>query len=122
MSGLEESLSQILAMEGVRTVAVIDIATGMVVRSAGAEDAEFAMAAASLADEAKTARAALGPRQPGGELDEISLVTERRLQLSKVLDSQLGDGLLLFVDLDRSRANLALAAMQVGRVAPTVLA
>lgn len=122
MSGLEESLSQILAVEGVRTVAVIDIATGMVVRTAGAEDAEFAMAAAGLAGEAKMARTALGPRQPGGDLDEISLVTERRLHLSKVLDSQLGDGLLLFVDLDRSRANLALASLQVGQLAPMVLA
>jgi hypothetical protein len=64
----------------------------------------------------------LGPDRPGGDLDEISLVTDRRLHISKVLDDRLGEGMLLFVDLDRTRANIALASRQVGRLAPAVLA
>jgi hypothetical protein len=122
VSGLKESLGQILAVEGVRTAAVIDIATGMVVRSAGAQDARFAAAAADIADEARTARAALGPAHLGGDLCEISTVTASRLHVSKILDSRLGEGLLLFVDLDRAQANIALASLQVGHVAPAVLA
>jgi hypothetical protein len=122
VSGLKESLGQILAVEGVRTAAVIDIATGMVVRSAGAEDASFAAAAADIADEAKMVRAALGPQHPGGDLDEFSMVTTSRLHVSKILDSRLGEGLLLFVDLDRGQANIALASLRVGQVAPAVLA
>jgi hypothetical protein len=122
VSGLKESLGQILAVEGVRTAAVIDIATGMVVRSAGTEDAGFAAVAAGIADEARLARAALGPGHPAGDLDEISLVTRDRLQVSRILDSRLGERLLLFVDLDRAQANIALASLQVSHVAPTVLA
>lgn len=122
MSGLKESLRQILAVEGVRAAAVIDIATGMIVRSAGTEDPGFAAAAADIAGEAKAARAALGPAPSGGDLDEITLVTASRLHLSKVLDSRLGEGLLLFVDLDRARVNPALASLRVGQVAPAVLA
>jgi hypothetical protein len=38
------------------------------------------------------------------------------------VSSRLGEGLLLFVDLDRTRANIALASLQVGRLAPDVLA
>jgi hypothetical protein len=75
-----------------------------------------------MADEARTVRGALGPGRPGGGLDEISLVTEGRLHVSKVLDSRLGEGLLLFVDLDRTRVNIALASLRVGRLAPAVLA
>ena len=122
MSSLTESLRQVMAVEGVRAAALIDIATGMVVRSAGEEGTDFAVAAASMADEAKTVRAMLGPGRPGGALDEISLVTGGRLHVSKVLDSRLGEGLLLFVDLDRTRVNIALASMRVGQLAPGVLA
>ena len=122
MSSLTESLGQLVTVDGVRSAALIDIATGMVVQSAGQEGTDFPAAAALMADEARLARAALGPGRPGGDLDEISLVTHGRLHVSKVLASRLGEGLLLFVDLDRTRANIALASLQVGRLAPAVLA
>jgi hypothetical protein len=122
VSSLTESLRQVMAVDGVRSAALIDIATGMVVQSAGEEGTDFPAAAACMADEARLARAALGPGRPGGDLDEISLVTGRRLHVSRVLSSRLGEGLLLFVDLDRSRANIGLASLQVGRLAPAVLA
>ena len=122
VSSLTESLHQVMAVEGVRVAALIDIATGMVVRAAGEQGTDFAAAAASMAGEARMARAVLGPGRPGGELDEISMVTEHRLHLAKVLDARLGEGLLLFVELDRTRVNIALASLQVGQLAPAVLA
>ena len=94
----------------------------MIVRSAGEQDANLLVAAASVADEARAAREALGPRQPAGELDEITTVTDSRLQLAKILGKQPGEGFLLFVDMDRARANVALASLRVGQLAPTVLA
>jgi hypothetical protein len=121
-SSLQEALQRFLAMEGVRTVALIDIASGMVVRSAGEQDAGLPAAAASVADEARAAREALGPRQPAGELDEIAAVTENRLHLAKILQGRPGEGFLLFVDMDRARANVALASLRVGQLAPAVLA
>jgi hypothetical protein len=121
-SSLQEALQRILTMEGVRTVALIDIASGMVVRSAGEQDAGLSAAAASVADEARAARCVLGPRQPAGQLDEIAAVTESRLHLAKVLRDQPGEGFLLFVDMDRARANVALATLRVGQLAPAVLA
>jgi hypothetical protein len=122
VSSLEESLRQILAADGVRGAALIDIATGMIVCSAGEEGPDFPEAAASMADEARTARAVLGPDRPGGDLEEISLVTEGRLHVSKVLDFRLAEGMLLYVDLDRTRVNIALASLRVGQLAPAVLA
>lgn len=122
MSSLTESLRQVMAADGVRAAALIDIATGMVVRWAGEHDAGWAAAAASMAEEAMLARGALGPGDPGGGLDEISLVTARRVHLCRVLDARLGEGMLLFVDLDRARVNIALASLGVGRLAPAILA
>lgn len=122
MSSLTESLRQVMAVDGVRAAALIDIATGMVVRSAGEEGTGFPAAAASMADEARLARGVLGPGRPGGYLDEISLVTEDRLHVTKVLGYRLGEGMLLFVDLDRTRVNIALAGLRIGQLAPAVLA
>ena len=122
MSSLTESLRQVMAVDGVRAAALIDVATGMVVRSAGEDDAGFPAAAASMADEARMARAVLGPGRPGGDLDEISLVTRDRLHITKVLGSRLGEGMLLFVDLDRTRVNIALAGLRIGQLAPAILA
>jgi hypothetical protein len=122
VSSLTESLRQVMAVDGVRAAALIDIATGMVVRSVGEDDAAFPVAAASIANEARLARAVLGPGGAGGDLDEISLVTEDRLHVTKVLGSRLGEGMLLFVDLDRTRVNIALAGLRLGQLAPAVLA
>ena len=120
-TSLQEALHQILAVEGVQTVALIDIASGMVVRFVGEPKPSLATAAASLADEARAARSLLGPR-PGGELEEIAAVTDSGLHLSKVLLDNPGEGFLLFVDLDRARANIALASLRVGQLTSAVLA
>ena len=108
-------------MEGVRAAAVIDVATGMVVRSASGGQ-RLPAAAASMADEARAARAAQDRDQPGGELDGIVLFTMGRMHLTRILRSRPGEGLLLFIDLDRSLANMALATMRVGKMALAVLA
>jgi len=122
VSSLEESLQNVLAVDGVQVAALVDIATGMVVHSVGDEGPDFAAAAASVADEARACRGMLGPGRPGGDLDEISLVTASRIHLARVLSEQPGEGMVLFVDLDKHRVNFALASLRVGQAAPAVLA
>lgn len=120
--GLHESLQQILGVEGARTVALVDVGTGMVVGSAGDQPAGFPVAAAGLADEARLADGALGAGRPGGDLDELLLITKSSFHLVKILNRWQDEGLLLFVDLDRSRTNVALATLQVAQAASAVLA
>jgi len=119
---LDKSLQDVLAVDGVRVAALVDIATGMVVGSAGDEGPDLPAAAASVADEARAARTMLGPDCPGGDLDEITLVTASRIHLARVLSARPGEGMVLFVDLDRTRVNVALASLRVGQAALAVLA
>jgi hypothetical protein len=121
MSTLQESLHRFLAVEGVRTAALIDIATGMIVRSVGKPDPDLASTAACVADEARAARVALG----GGPVDslvEITTMTDSRLHVSRVLQDAPSEGLLLFVDLERGKSNMGLASLRIGELAPAVLA
>jgi hypothetical protein len=122
VAGLSESLRQVLDVAGVRTAALVDIGTGMVVCSAGDGAAAFPVVAADLADEARSAMSAFGPAGQGGDLDEVAVITESRFLLSTILDSRPGEGLLLFVDLDLDRTNMALASWQVGQAASALLA
>jgi hypothetical protein len=122
MSRLQESLRCFLSVEGVRTAALIDVATGMIVRSVGKPDPDLAATAACVADEARAARGALGDGGAAGGLVEITTVTDTRLQLSRILSGQPGEGLLLFVDLERGKSNVGLASLRIGPLAPAVLA
>jgi hypothetical protein len=119
---LADSLSQVMMIQGARAAALVDIATGMIVASAGQLAGDFPAAAASMADEAQSARVLAGPGQDGGDLEEVSLIAAGRLHVSRVLGPQAGDGLLLFAALDRARANMALASLRISQVAPQVLA
>ena len=122
MSSLAESLGDVLAVKGVRAAALIDVETGMVVESAGQHDEDLVSAAVTMAGEARSARWMTGPDLSGGDLDEILLVTGTRLQVTKLLEPRLGEGLLLFVDLDRAQVNMALASRRVDQLAPEILA
>jgi len=122
MSRLQASLRQFLAVEGVRTAAVIDIATGMIVRSVGKPDPDLAATAACVADEARVAQGIPSADSRAGDLVEIATVTGSRLQVSRVLQGTPAPGLLLFVDLERGKSNLGLAALQISQLSPAVLA
>jgi hypothetical protein len=119
---LDESLHRVLMTAGARSAALIDAGTGMVVRAAGQAGTGLPAAAASMADEARSATWSLGQARPGGDLDQITVTTTARVQLTKVLESRHGDALLLFVDFDRALTNPALAALQVSELAPALLA
>ena len=122
MSRLQESLRSFLAVEGVRTAALIDVATGMIVRSVGKPDPDLPAVAARAADEVAVVRSALGAAGAAGDLIEIITTTGSRLQVSSIVQRSPSDGLLLFVDLERAKSNLALAALRVRELAPAVLA
>jgi hypothetical protein len=121
-SRLQESLHGFLMVEGVQTAALIDIATGMIVRSVGKPDPDLPATAACVADEARAVRSAQGADSAAGDLVEITTVTDSRLHVSRVLRNSPSQGMLLFVDLERGKTNLGLAVLRVGQLAPAVLA
>jgi hypothetical protein len=122
MSVLDESVRQVLQLDGARAVALIDAGTGMIVSSAGEFNAGVAAAAESMAQEVRAVTETWRPDSAGGALEEISVLTERRCHLLDVLELRRGEGLLLFVDVDLASTNLALAALSVRRLIPGLLA
>lgn len=122
MSRLHDSLRSFLAVDGVRTAALIDMATGMIVRSVGQTDPDLPTTAARVADEARAVRSALGAAGAADDLVEITTTIASRLHVCRILQRSPSDGLLLFVDLERAKSNLGLASLRVSQLAPAVLA
>jgi hypothetical protein len=122
MPSLEGSLHRFLAVAGVRTAAVIEIGTGMIAASAGEPGADLPATAACVADEVRAVRDALGGGRPLDGLIELTTVTATCLHVSRILRDRPSQGLLLFVDLDRSRTNQGLAALRISQLSPAVLA
>jgi hypothetical protein len=120
VSGLIESLGEILRIDGVGVAALVDAGTGTVVRAAGAAEADLGAVAARVAEEvhAVAVVAAAGD----GDLEEFTAVTSSRFQMIKVMDPSPGEDLLLFVDADRTGTNVAFTTLRVGQAAPALLA
>jgi hypothetical protein len=121
MSVLDESLREVLRIDGARAAVLIDAATGMIVASAGDLSAGLPQAAASMADEILIVAGTHGLGFAAGAVEEIAVLTEQRCHLLEVLDPWSGSELLLFVDVDRSVTNVALAGLQVRQLLPGLL-
>ncbi len=123
MSRLQESLRSFLTVEGVRTATVIDVATGMIIRSVGQADQDLPTTAACVADEAKTVRGALSADHPADDLVEIATVTDNRLQVATMLRSAPGrrPGAVHRRGAGRS-PTWACVKRAISRLAPAVLA
>lgn len=120
MSVLDESIRQILNVEGARAAAVIDAGSGMIVCSAGHLDPGIPEAAASMAEEMR-AVGSDDSQSAEGAVEEIATMSDRWCHLLEVLQLSRGEGLLLFVDVDRSMTNVALAGLQVRKLIPGLL-
>jgi hypothetical protein len=122
VSAINESLGDVLRIAGVRRTALIDLGTGMVVASAGETGAGFPAAAASVASATQSAVRTYELTGSRGDLQEITLTTPGLLHLTKVLEYRRGDGLVLYVDVDLSKTNMALAGLQIEQLAAGLLA
>jgi hypothetical protein len=120
MSSLDESLERIAQVGGALAMVLVDCATGTAVRAAG-EGYDLPSAAAGAADVLRASRDSLVPLGLDESLEAILVTTTNHYHLLRVVEQRGEDGALLFVDLDRTRANLALALRQVGQVAQNLL-
>ncbi|MGF1431375.1 hypothetical protein [Kitasatospora sp. LaBMicrA B282] len=120
MAGVEIALKEAMAIDGALGAALVDIGSGMSLGSLGhAADLDLTLAAAGSTDVVRaTLRAAeLQQARTGGELVEDILTTlTRQYHLIRPLTGAGGQGLFLYLVLDRARANLAMARHHARRI------
>ncbi|MBB6561398.1 putative regulator of Ras-like GTPase activity (Roadblock/LC7/MglB family) [Acidovorax soli] len=110
MASINESLNQLLAVEGAQCAAVVDSGSGMLLGSAGTGvDMELAAAGNTEVVRAKNkTMQALGLQD---SIDDILITLGKQYHIIRPMASK--EGIFLYVVLDKARANLALARRKV---------
>ena len=106
MSNLNESLSQLIAVDGALCAAIVDSSSGMLLGSAGGGvDMELAAAGNTEVVRAKTkTMRALGLDDV---IDDILITLGKQYHIIRPMAQK--EGLFLYLVLDKQRSNLALA-------------
>ncbi|WP_404815948.1 hypothetical protein [Streptomyces thermolineatus] len=119
MPGIDECLSEAMAMPGALVAGLVDWTSGLALGALGGADPQEHEAAA--ADAAEVVRAvaesptftAAGPGAAGPEapLEDAIVTSAAAYHLVRFVDTAFDSRLFLYVRLDRATANLALARM-----------
>lgn len=128
MPGIDESLQRAMTITGARGASLVDFTSGLVVGSAGEWPYGGPEAAAAGATEvvraARENAAFVAPEQPegpagspGDRLEDIVLTAEDRYHLLRFLSIEFDGRFFLHLWLDRSQSNLAMARLELRRLA-----
>jgi hypothetical protein len=113
---IQESIDTALEIQGAIGVAVMDYESGMCLGSKGNGTIDLEVASAGNSD---VVRAKLRvARQLGlqDSVEDILVTLESQYHLIRLLQSERGKGLALYLALDRGASNLALARRQLANV------
>jgi hypothetical protein len=114
---LDESLSRVMRIGGATGAAFVDYGTGSALRTAGeASGIDLSMAADGASTIVRAARESLLRLGLPNAIEDVLITTPGRYHLARMVADGGGDGLLLFVGLERPRANLALSLHELARI------
>ncbi|MFB8240974.1 hypothetical protein ACFC58_30995 [Kitasatospora purpeofusca] len=118
MANLETSLKEAMAIEGSIGVALVDYGSGMALGSLGdSTEIDLHVAAAGNTDVVRAKMRAMELLNlHDNEIEDILVSLTSQYHLLRPLTTQSGRGLFLFLALNRSRANLAMARHQLKRI------
>jgi hypothetical protein len=122
VADLEVSLKEAMAISGAVGVALVDYTSGMTLGTAGgSRELDLEVAAAGNTE---VVRAKMRTMQDLGlkeSIDDILITLDSQYHLIRPLTSSRGDGLFLYLALNRSQANLAMARRQLQAIEQTLV-
>jgi hypothetical protein len=118
MANTEASLKDaVTSIEGATAAALVDYTSGMALGTiGGSKDFDLEVAAAGNTD---VVRAKLRTMEHLGlkdEIEDILITLGTQYHLIRLLSGRSGNGLFLYLVLDKSRANLAMARHQLKKI------
>ena len=110
MASLNESLSQLLSVDGALYAAVVDSSSGMLLGSAGT-GVDMELAAAGNTEVVRAKNKTLQALGLQDTIDDILITLGKQYHIIRPLATK--DGIFIYLVLDKARANLALARRKV---------
>src|SRR5688572_2198933 len=117
MADMESSLQEAMQIEGAVGVALVDYTSGMALGTLGStKELDLTVAAAGNTDVVRAKMRTLDLLKLKDEIEDILITLGSQYHLIRPLRSRGGQGLFLYLALQKSRANLAMARHQVRRI------
>jgi len=110
MPNVTESLERLLELAGARSAALVDSSTGMVLGHAGS-DADLEITAASNTEVVRAQLKSIGNLGSKDAIDDILITLSTQYDIVRPLASN--PSIFLYLALDKSKANLAMARHKV---------
>ncbi|MCF3130702.1 hypothetical protein [Streptomyces olivochromogenes] len=119
MANVEISLKETMAgIEGALGAAVVDYTSGMALGTlGGGKGLDLNVAAAGNTDVIRAKVRTMEHLGLKGEIEDILITLESQYHLIRLIQGRMGAGLFLYLVLDKTRSNLAMARHQLKRVA-----
>ena len=117
MSSLDQSIQDLLSIEGATGAAIVDLGSGMALASGGNPGFSLDVAAAGNANVIRAKLRTMSDLEVSDEIDDILITLGRQYHLLNVTNDDTTKGLFVYLVLNRSTANLALARHKLKLVA-----
>ncbi|GIH81245.1 hypothetical protein [Planobispora longispora] len=110
MASMEVSLKEMMAIDGALGAVVVDYNSGMALGSlGGSKDLDLQVAAAGNTEVVKAKLRTMESLGLKDTIEDILITLTRQYHVIRPITGRSGKGLFLYLALDRTRANLALA-------------
>lgn len=118
MANVEVSLKEMLtAIEGSLGAAVVDYTSGMALGTmGGSKELDLTIAAAGNTDVVRAMARTMQQVRVKSSIEDILITLEKQYHLIRLIAGRSGNGLFLYLVLDKEHANLAMARHQLKRV------
>ena len=118
MASVEVSLKEMMAgTEGAVAAAVVDYTSGMALGTlGGSKDLDLTVAAAGNTDVVRAKVRTMEQVGLKGRIEDMLITLDSQYHLIRPVTGRSGNGLFLYLVLDKARSNLAMARHQLKRV------
>ncbi|MEO3784015.1 hypothetical protein ABGB12_11835 [Actinocorallia sp. B10E7] len=117
MSNIEQSLKEMMAIDGAIGAAIVDYGSGMALGVMGNTKAlDLQIAAAGNTEVVRAKMRTIEQLALNDTIEDILITLSRQYHIIRPLSGRNGQGLFMYMALDRERANLALARHHLKRI------
>ncbi|GAA3552188.1 hypothetical protein GCM10022419_035620 [Nonomuraea rosea] len=114
MAGMDVSLKEMMTIDGSIGAAIVDHGSGMALGAlGGSKDLDLQVAAAGNTEVVKAKLRTMDSLGLKENIEDILITLGQQYHIIRPITGRSGKGLFLYLALDRSRANLALARHQL---------
>jgi len=117
MSSLDDALQQLLSIEGATGAAIVDYASGMALAQGGNPSFDLGVAAAGNSNVVRAKLVTMRDLGVTDEIDDILITLTSQYHLINVLNTTSASGLFIYLVLNKTSANLALARHKLKAIA-----